>query len=103
MYIFIEQLEEGARVYRKVLTNVKGTTPHPAIPLTNPRSLQTPSLGWSSPQKPEGKRLRRTGPPLCTKLELSTPWGKGFASHPGCWPCKKLTSRTVFQEGLWDR
>lgn len=105
MYIFIEQLEVGARVYRKVLTNVRGTDPHIQLfPLTNSCSLQMPNLGWSSPQKPEGKKKATADWAAPRRqAELSTPWGQGFTSHPGCWPCKTLTSRTVFHEGLWDR
>lgn len=94
MYIFIEQLEVGARVYRKVLTNVRGTDPHIQLfPLTNSCSLQTPNLGWSSPQKPEGKKKATADWAAPRRqAELSTPWGQGFTSHPGCWPCKTLTS-----------
>lgn len=78
MYIFIEQLEVGARVYRKVLTNVRGTDPHIQLfPLTNSCSLQTPNLGCHPLKSQRGKkRLQRTGLPLNAKLNSALPGGK---------------------------
>lgn len=52
MYIFIEQLEVGSRVYRKMLT--WRVLPHPATAQI-PAACKHPILGWLSPQMPEGK------------------------------------------------
>lgn len=71
MYIFIEQLEVGARVDRKVLTSFEEDCRNSQLlPLTNSCRLPAPNR-WPSLHRPEMDSAS-------AKLELSIPWGNGF-------------------------
>lgn len=94
--IFIEQLEVGAGVYRKVLTSLTSTDTTSSYFLSNSRRLQTPNP-WAGPPLECQRKKSGLG---CTsaKLQLSIPWGKASGSHTGAGPCQNLVSEAVFQE-----
>lgn len=96
MYIFIEQLEvRGKSLQGGANQLLRVWTQHPALSSHKlMQSANTPP-GLVFPEA-RGNRLQRMGLPLCTKLGLDTPWGKGFSSHTGCWPWKNLVSKAVF-------